>query len=207
LRKDLIIRSVRNMEITHLVQQEVKAALRLSLWLLVPLLLAAVFVGIDPAATWGLFQSPPPTTTQSPLPTDTVPPPTEIPALTPTEIVTPTQAPIVTATAILTPTFAPTEIPPTATTAPPVPTATLAPSVTPAVSVPEATTEESQRYPTEDANLKFDWGMLFDSVALGASYVWICCGVLLLVLVPVFSIVLWVANKRRQQDKDQQQQG
>jgi hypothetical protein len=209
--KDPIARSMRTMEIVRFLRQEVKAALKLSPWLLISLLVAAVLVGVDPAATWGLFQSPLPAAT-SPLPTETValppetlPPPPEMPTLAATLIVTPTQTPIITATATLVPTVLPTEMPPVATAAPLTPTVPLVPSVSPQLSEPEATVEEIQHYAAEDSNFKFEWGMLFDSFALGASYVWMCCGVLLLVLVPVFFIVLWVASKRRRQGNDQQQ--
>ena len=59
----------------------------------------------------------------------------------------------------------------------------------------------ADRY-AEDANLAFDWGMLFDSVALGVSYLWLCCGVLFLFAVPVGFVVLWVVSKRREAQEE-----
>ena len=198
-------RPMRNMRIIDLVRREVKAVLRLSPWLLISLLFAVALLSVDLAATSGLFQSPPLTETLPPPPTKTVPPP-PAPTQTAMPIITPTVAPTITAAVPLTPGAVPTEMPPAATTVPITPPATLAPSATPGLSEPEATAEEKQRYATEDSNLKFDLGMLFDSVALAATRVWLCCGVLLFVLIPVFFIALWVASKRRQQGENQQRQ-
>jgi hypothetical protein len=44
--------------------------------------------------------------------------------------------------------------------------------------------------------------MLFDSLALAASYLWLCCGVILLLGVPLLFIVLWVASRRRNQPEE-----
>jgi len=165
-----------------------------------------VLLSVDLAATSGLFQSPPPT--EELPPTEALPPPTEtLPAPTWTVVpITPTEMLVITPTAQVAPTAIPIEIPPTATAMPLVPTAELAPSVTPALSEPEATAEEGGRYATEDSNLKFEWGMLFDSVALAASRIWLCCGVLLFILVPIFFIALWVTSRRHRQGEDQQRQ-
>jgi hypothetical protein len=96
----------------------------------------------------------------------------------------------------------PTEVPPTATATEVPPTATLAPSPTTETATPEATPDERQRYADEDANYLFEWGDLFDSVALGASYIWLCCGVVVLVLIPILFLALWIASRRRQQQKE-----
>jgi hypothetical protein len=44
--------------------------------------------------------------------------------------------------------------------------------------------------------------MLFDSVALGLTYMWLCCGVLVLFGIPVVFVILWVASKRQAQAQD-----
>jgi hypothetical protein len=74
-------------------------------------------------------------------------------------------------------------------------TASPAASTTPSPTQPEATADE--RYAEGESNLKFDWSMLFDSIALGASYIWLCCGVLVVVSIPVAFAVLWVGGRRR----------
>jgi hypothetical protein len=184
--------------IAQALRQEARALLKISPWVLALLLLVALLWRIDLAATSGLFQSPP----------------EETPTL---ESTTEPATPVVTATLALTPTLAPTEAPtatlqptltvePTSTmepTAPPTeapPTATLVPSPTSDAGEPEAE-QEPQRYADEDANFVFDWSMLVDTVALGASYIWLCCGVLLLVGLPVLFIALWVVSKRRKEQK------
>jgi hypothetical protein len=43
--------------------------------------------------------------------------------------------------------------------------------------------------------------MLFDSVALAVSYLWLCCGVFVLLGIPLFFLILWIAGKRRQQQQ------
>jgi hypothetical protein len=43
--------------------------------------------------------------------------------------------------------------------------------------------------------------MLFDSVALAVSYLWLCCGVFVLLGIPLFFLILWIASKRRQQQQ------
>jgi hypothetical protein len=63
----------------------------------------------------------------------------------------------------------------------------------------EPTASQDERYPEEDTGLKFQWDMLFDSTALFLSRVWLCCGVLVFVAIPIAFVVLWVASKRRQE--------
>jgi hypothetical protein len=82
------------------------------------------------------------------------------------------------------------------------PTLTVPPSPTSTTVEATATPDERQRYAEEDSNLRFEWGMLFDSVALGLSYAWLCCGVLVLVAVPIVFLILWVAHRRRQQQRE-----
>jgi hypothetical protein len=200
-------------------RQMVAATARLAPLVLLILFLAAMLWRADLAATTGLFQSPPPTdTSESPLPTPTPFPATSTPVPTarPTLALTDTpSAPAVvepTATESVAPTpmpttVMPTEVPPTETALPPTPTATFLPPTLPpptVTPVPRPTNtvpapeDTEQRYPEGDSNLKFEWGMLFDSVALGLSYVWLCCGGLVLLGIPALFVALWVASKRRQ---------
>jgi hypothetical protein len=191
-------------KIVELVRRELRALLRLAPWMLVSLLVAIVLWRTDTAAISGLFQS-----IQSPVPTATGLSPTAIPAelptLAPTEFPTiaPTLVPTVTQAITPTATLTPTETAtPTATATAP---ATVAASSTPLPSPSptlEGTAAEPGRYASEDAALRFDWGMLFDSVALGVSYAWLCCGVLFLVSVPVVFIILWVVSNRRKEQAE-----
>jgi hypothetical protein len=80
----------------------------------------------------------------------------------------------------------------------PAPEAPAAPQRVEDVGEPEAASEP-QRYPEDTANLEFEWGTLFDSVALGISYVWLCCGVLLLLGLPLLLAVLWLRSKQRRE--------
>jgi cytoskeletal protein RodZ len=192
-------RPMKKLEIVELARREVKAVLKLSPWLLASLLLAAVLWSTDLAATSGLFQSPPeatPTTEPStPVVTPTL---TLTPTLGPTEAPPPTVEPTVTAEPALPP--AETEVPAIPTEVPP----TTAPTASPIDegAEPEPTEDEVQHYADENADLTFEWGMLFDSVALGASAVWLCCGVLVVLGIPVFFFALWVVGKRRRQDEE-----
>ncbi len=199
------------------VRREVNAVLRLSPWVLASLLLAALFWHPELAATGGLFQSPQDTPTPTPTLAPTLAPTAtaeilpsatataEAPAPTTTETATippspPTETPVLAVTATLVPTNPPTPTPvPTET--PVIPTATLAPAVATSTPVP-AGQDGTDRYAQEESNLLFNWTMLFDSVALGMSYVWLCCGVLVLVGVPIFFISLWVAGRRREQGEE-----
>lgn len=188
--------------IVKLVQRELRALLKLAPWMLVSLLLAAVLWRTDTAAISGLFQS-----VQSPLPTATALPPTAIPTEAPTLVPTQasTVAPTVTEAITPTATLTATETATPTATATATGTATVMPSATPLSSPSPALDEtpvDSGRYPGEDPTLRFDWGMLFDSVALGVSYVWLCCGVLLLLGIPVVFVILWVVSKRRKEQEE-----
>jgi hypothetical protein len=176
-----------------------RTVLRLSPWLLVSLLLAAVLGSTDTAAVSGLFQSPAtdtPTSEPTTPPQDTPTVPPEATATVPAEA-TPTELP--TATTEPTATVLPTDTPPP-TEAPP--TATNTPVPTDAGAQAQPTEDGSTRYADEESTLRFEWGMLFDSIALGLSYTWLCCGALVLVSVPIVFVVLWVASKRRRQQKE-----
>lgn len=202
-----MIRPMKRLDLVRWARQEMRAALRLGPLVLVALLLVALFWRTDLAAVGGLFQS-------SPVETPPVVP------NTPTATLTATTAPTAGATG------QPTAPPPTAplptTTLPPDQTDVVAPTQPPAATntptpadqmttvtpVPSPTgfaaeasptPDESERYAEGDSNLKFEWGMLFDSAALFLSYVWLCCGGLLFLAIPIMFVVLWVASKRRRQ--------
>jgi hypothetical protein len=81
------------------------------------------------------------------------------------------------------------------------------PSVTPTdagVAEPTLTPTgtDRQRYAEGESNLEFEWSMLFDSVSLLVSYVWLCCGIIIFLAVPAFFIAVWRASKRRQQPEE-----
>jgi hypothetical protein len=202
---------MRKLEMVRRVRQEMRAALRLGPLALAALLVVALLWQSDTAALSGLFQSSPvdtpppepapptpsPTETSTAAPTDALTPTTEpsqpVPVETPTLTVTETVVPEATLTSTPTMTETPTE--PSLTV-----TSTASPTGEPAS--PEPTPDERERYPEEDSNLKFEWSMLFDSVSLFLSYLWLCCGVLVFLAIPLFFIALWVASKRRRQPEE-----
>jgi hypothetical protein len=207
---------MRMRKISRKLGQEFRAAMRLSPLAVAALLLVVVVWRSDSAANSGLFQSSPveiPTITPTvpavqptltapvvetattmppgggtPTVEATVPVPTETLTVVPSETVTtePTWTP---ETEILTPTATS-----TMEMASPEPSATVE---------AEATPDDRARYAEGESNLKFEWGMLFDSVSLFLSYAWLCCGVLLFLAVPVVFIVLWVASRRRRQQEEE----
>jgi hypothetical protein len=84
------------------------------------------------------------------------------------------------------------------------PMATMALTATPFAS-PRASTEELQdqdRYADGESRFRFEWRMLFDSLALAASYLWLCCGLILLLGIPLLFIILWIASTRRKQAEE-----
>lgn len=185
--------------IRHL-RREAGAVLRLGPWLLLALLLVLILWQADTAALSGLFQSPP-------TDTPTVPA-TDTPLPTPTLMITATATTVMTSTPTVvpsdTPTTVPSETPTLAPSQTPVisPTQTLTPALTTSPAGGEGAEEAepgSQRYPQGESNLNFEWGMLFDSVALAFSYVWLCCGAFIVLGVPLFFVVLWVASTARRQ--------
>jgi uncharacterized membrane protein len=80
------------------------------------------------------------------------------------------------------------------------PTQTAEPTATPS---PSATPDTDEASLEDEGDLAFDWAELFDALALGATYLWLCCGVLLFLGIPVFFAVLWVTYKRRHEGADQ----
>lgn len=199
---------MRKLHFVRRLTQESQAMVRLGPWLLIAIVVTFALLRADLAATGALFQSPegtfqsPASPTAEPMAPPTIAAPTVAPTFTPS-VVEPTvpgseAAPIVTATVELTATTAPTAEP--AITAPAVVTPTSAPAeatpeVIPDTPQPEPT-DASDRYAEGDSGLKFEWSMLFDSVALGLTYVWLACGVLILLGIPVFFGILWLTSRR-----------
>ena len=166
--------------------------LKLAPLVLASFVLVAILWRTESAAISGLFQS-------SPVET---PPPVSSPTSTSesadaTASPAPSQSPGATLTAAPAETASPTAS--TVATDPP-PTDTPVASGTSETAEPEATPDESQRYPEGESNLKFEWGMLFDSLALFFSYVWLCCGILLFIAIPFLFFVLWRASSNRQDE-------
>lgn len=190
--------------------------LRVSPLVLASLVLVALLWRTDSAAISGLFQSSP---VETPPPSVT-PIATIQPTVAPTNTLQPTaiESPGATSTAdtaTAVPSDTPTVAPPTETVTPtetavptePLPTDTPVASATSEAAEPEATPDESQRYPEGESNLRFEWGMLFDSMALFFSYVWLCCGILLFIAVPIFFFVLWRASAARREEAGQEENG
>lgn len=210
---------IRRMWKLDMLRREIKAALRLSPLLLAVLLLTVILGRSDSEAVSGLFQSSPSpieTPTVAPLP-PTAPPIPASPTLAPTIAVPGTAQPTVTLpfetpTLPLTPTveFTPTPFPTvtieaTPTRSPTVIFSEAAPATagTPGAPGTEGSTpDDRQRYADEDSSLRFDLATLFDSTALFLSYVWLCCGGLVFLSIPVLFAALWVASKRRHQQKE-----
>lgn len=203
-------------------RQEARATLRLLPWVLVSLLAVALLWRMDLTATGGLFQSPgeSPIETPTSAPTQTATVQANTPTATNTatveEIPTQTQTPLPTVTSLpsATPTSLPTMSPsPTLVTpTPTLATATVTPSLVPTTAVPPtptrtvtatlSPTDTGQRYAEEDSNLIFDTTLLIDSLALGLSYLWLACGVVILLGIPIFFVILWWVGKQRRQDQE-----
>lgn len=180
--------------------------------LLALVLLAMTAVNADLSATSGLFQSPQTATAQPTVATLTpelpTASPTPEPAVTMTEPVTPLPSSTPSPTFTESPTTGiPEELPPTepralpseeAATAEALPTATEQPTESPE----ESEAETPQRYADSESVLRFDWGMLFDSLALGLSYAWLCCGVVLIVVLPILFVALWSRGRREQEPQE-----
>jgi hypothetical protein len=212
LGEDWVKRLMRKREIVGRVRQELRAVLRLGPLALAALLIAALLWRVDSMALSGLFQSSP-VDTPPPAPTTPTPSVTSTSTAVPTEAVTATTEPTLsvpegTPTLVLTGTVEPTE--PTATSSP---TVTLTSTALPPADTPtalpsdeaggaEPTPDETERYADEDSNLRFEWSMLFDSLSLFLSYLWLFCGVLVFLAIPIVFIVLWVASKRRRPPED-----
>ena len=168
---------------------QLRPVLRLVPWLGFLGLLGLVVWRPGALATAGLFQSGLPTPVESVTPTSM--------AETP---VTPPIGPTLTLTSPLT------GIPPTSTwtvqpepSAVPLATATWSPTASPEPSPGAAVTPSEgsgPRYPAEQANLRFSWRALIDSIALGVSYIWLVCGITLFVLLGLALVWAWLRGRR-----------
>jgi hypothetical protein len=205
---------MRKVHLVDLARQEARGTLKLLPWLLGSIVVMLILWQTGLAGASGLFQSPPVPT--SPLPTATTAPPTATQAPTQAPQATNTSAPAQTPTATVetaTPTELPTSsiestgLPTVGATSSPTATQTLTPTQT---AEPTVTPSASETPGTDDltdeteGDLAFDWAELFDALALGATYLWLCCGVLIFLSIPVFFAVLWVTYKRRQEGQEDQ---
>ncbi len=174
-------------------------------WLAAALLITAVLSPGMAGASRLVFQSPesplpeatatetpvpvqvPPTATQPPAPKATQPPAPQA-----TEPPAPTQA-------------APTEAAPAqatpATQATPSPTASPSPAAkatqTPAPSPTARPTRTPVPEPGAEGEATINWVKFWDTVVVWLAYPWMCCGVGLLLLVPVTLLYLEISGRRR----------
>jgi cytoskeletal protein RodZ len=162
------------------------SVLRLIPWLLLAVLMAVLLWHTQALATAGLFQSvlPTPTTSASPTSESATPgmPTPTAPSLTVTPTPTETSA-VATSTPQATPSAMPTALP----NASPLPTA---------LATSAAASAGSQRYPESEADLRFSWRTLIDSLAVAFSYVWLACGIVVFVLFLCVLVLRWLRGRR-----------
>ena len=177
------------------------SVLRLTPWLMVPVLVAVLLWNTQALATSDLFQSgiASPTTSASPTAQDVTPSvpvsPTPSFTVTPTLVeASPTLAPILPTT----PTAVFTALP--EVTSSPTARATRTPRPT-ALATKATTSTGSERYPDDEARLSFRWKTLFDSLALALSYAWLACGVVALLLVIALLVVRVFRGRRTTGDR------
>jgi cytoskeletal protein RodZ len=183
-------------------------------WLVLSLVVAGLLLPGTTAASILVFQSspsqpptntpvPPPTNTPVPPPTNTpVPPPTNTVAPPPTEVATDAAAEqeVASPTPVeaATPTMEgppPTEEMETLSTEEAVPTE-AATEVATATPAPSATPVEAQESGGSSQSI-VNWAKFWDTMAVTVAYPWLCCGILLLLLVPVGLIYLEIKGRRR----------
>jgi hypothetical protein len=174
-------------------------------WLALALVVAAVLSPGTVTASRLAFQSSVPTPTPEPPPPPTpVPPPptpTPVPPSPPTETpvqptpVPPTQAPPATAVPsepTPTPLQPPPAVAPTISPTPmmlPAPTPTLLPPPPP-LPPPTPPTVSGSNQPI------VNWIKFWDTIAVTLAYPWLCCGVALILLVPVVLLFLEIKGRR-----------
>jgi hypothetical protein len=205
--------STKKSDILRRLRREGRAVLRFTPWLLLSLLLVLVLWQADTAALAGLFQSPPTDTPVVPATNTPAATPTLLPTATATQAITQTATPLPSDTPAIVPSATPAVTPTlTLTVAPTQPLPAGEEALTPPAAGEEALTppaggeeggeaaeDDRGRYPEGESSLSFEWGMLFDAIALALSYTWLCCGVFIVLGVPLFFIVLWVASSARRQ--------
>lgn len=184
------------------------------------LLFAFLFVGNDVTAEI-LFQSPqspPPAQQEAPPPQPTPVPPTPVPTEPPPPEPTATQPPPAAEGSTEEPTPQPEATPlpePTATPVPPTeaapteepPSAELTDTQPPSSSEAQSSTDLPTRVEVRrgDVSLDFegdtapsfilDQAELIDAVAVSGAYIWLCCGVGLFLLAPLFFLILYVRGR------------
>ncbi len=178
-------------------------------WLGAALLVAAVLAPGTVTASLLAFQSSPVATPVPPTPTP-VPPaqPTEtpVPPTQPTEApVQPTPVPPAPTTAVPPSQATPTPIQPTQ----PVPADSITPAMSPTPVILPALTPTPlpspptpipmpTQQPTSGANQPIvNWVKFWDTIAVTIAYPWLCCGVALLLTVPVGLLFLEIMGRRR----------
>jgi len=175
-------------------------------WLAAALLIAAALSPGMVAASHLAFQSPAPepTPTEIPVSTQAPVPPTQAPA-PPTQPPAPkaTQPPAPTQAASPTPVPPPQQTPPaqaTPTQTPPAqatPSATARPSPTVKPTPSPTAVRTETPTPAPEGEPTINWVKFWDTVLVWLAYPWMCCGVGLLLLVPVVLLYLEISGRRR----------
>jgi hypothetical protein len=172
-------------------------------WLGAALVVAAVLAPGTVTASLLVFQSSPvatpvpptPTPAPPPPPTPTPPPPTQ-PTATPVQPtpVPPTQAPAPPSQATPTPIQPTQPVPADSITPTMPPTPVTLPALTPTPLPPPPMPTP---IPTSGANQPIvNWVKFWDTIAVTIAYPWLCCGVALLLMVPVGLLFLEIMGRR-----------
>lgn len=165
------------------------------------------FIADDSAVADRLFQSPasppaqPPPTQPPPPPTQ--PPPTQPPPTQPPPTPQPAEQPAPTEQPQAQPTTQPSES--IIESESPVPEPSLEgnkppPFVQPTVETQADSFEEERTFSVEDeeassSNFILDRVELIDSIVVSGAYVWLCCGAVLLLLIPLFFLFLQIRGQ------------
>jgi len=145
---------------------------------------------------------PPPTQPPPTQPPPTQPPPTEPPPVEqpPTEPPPAEQPPAEQPPAEQPPVDQPATTEPATPTPQPTDTQTIAPEQpTPSISRPPRSRSD-QDMSGEDgdaSNLILDEAEFIDTVVVSGAYVWLCCGVILFLLVPIFMLILYIRGRSK----------
>jgi len=188
--------------------RQISRANRWLAWLGVALAVAAVLSPGTVTASLLAFQSSPVATPVPPEPTPTPPPPTSTPVPPPQPTATliqptpvpPTPAPAPT-TAVPPAQPAPTQIQPTQ----PIPEAPITPAMSPTTLIFPALTPTPRPFPPTSTPQPasgvnqpiVNWVKFWDTIVVTIAYPWLCCGVALLLMVPVVLLFLEIKGRRR----------
>jgi len=202
----LILRSLGTLMTSLLCQTS--RAYRWLAWLGVALAVAAVLSPGTVTASLLVFQSSPVATPVPPEPTPIPPPPTPTPVPPQQPTATPVQPTPVPPTPAPAPTTAvppaqptPTQMQPTQ----PVPGSLITPMMSPTPLILPALTPTplllpptSTPQPGSGGNQPIvNWVKFWDTIAVTLAYPWLCCGVALLLMVPVVLLFLEIKGRRR----------